>query len=50
MENLPVLSSAVLLDYRGDASNDQPVFPSPSRRDRGKPLTLFYVSGERKML
>lgn len=32
-------TSAVLLDYRGDAGNDQPVFPSPSRRDRGKPLS-----------
>lgn len=32
-------TSAVLLEYRGDARNDEPVFPSPSRRDRGKPLS-----------
>jgi integrase len=32
-------TSTVLLDYRGDTNNHKPVFPSPSRRDRGKPLS-----------
>lgn len=39
MVTLDPETSAVLRDYRGNAGLDDPVFPSPSRRDRGKPLS-----------
>ncbi len=36
---LDVETSRVIQSYRGSAPDSDPVFPSPSRRDRGKPLS-----------
>ncbi|BAZ18264.1 integrase-recombinase protein (plasmid) [Calothrix sp. NIES-4071] len=44
---LDVETSKAILEYRGDALDNQPVFPSPSRRDKGKPLS---DRGLRKMM
>ncbi|OKH42912.1 hypothetical protein NIES2101_31870 [Calothrix sp. HK-06] len=44
---LDVETSKAIMEYRGDAGDNQPVFPSPSRRDKGKP---FSDRGLRKMM
>jgi integrase/recombinase XerD len=44
---LDIETSKAILDYRGEAKDSDPVFPSPSRRDKGKPLS---DRGLRKMM